>query len=599
MSEVSYRTGKCRIVTQRPKTGARSSGAARDTFSILGSILETPLGADGSRMPAQRIVAFFTANRSVRTLSVLFGVLAFLWILPAGASEPTVESVLAQGLQRGLAGSALSLRLELANPKEVERFYRSRNFRPAWVGAGQPLPRASTLIDALRHASAEGLQPQDFHLAAIERLRDARAPAQLADLDLLLTDSWCRYAVELNSGRAGLREADPHWHIARKPIDPVARLQDALAAPAFAQALQALEPPHAAYRRLRGALVHYREITAQGGWPVIPEGPSMKPGQRDPRIPLLRRRLRITGDLNASADSGARTLDAGLEQAVRHFQRRDGLEVDGIVGPKTRAALNVPVAARIDQLRVNMERWRWLPPELGPRYIMVNSAAFDVHVVEAGKPVMAMKAVIGRATRQTPSLRSAVDTVVINPYWNVPASIARRELLPKEQANPDYFRQHDIRVFRGSGPDAVEVDPASVDWDKLSADDFPYRLRQDPGPGNSLGRVKLLFPNPYHVYLHDTPARDLFECSIRTFSHGCVRLEHAVDLAAYVLRDTDDWSEARLREAIEAGATTPVKVADPVPIYLVYLTAWVDADGTVHFRHDVYGRDAALLQAGL
>lgn len=532
-------------------------------------------------------------------LVAVLSILTTLWGAGASAADMPPDAAITQSLRKALQGPKGPVRLHLSVAPQLAHFYDARDFRPVWVSAGGPLPRAATLLDALRHADAEGLRPGRFRIGAIRRRLQAHSPAGLADLDLLLSDAWCRYAVALKAGSTRLRKADRHWHIIRKPVDPAALLQQALAGGSFRAALHKLAPPHAAYRHLRKALAHYRGIAAQGGWPALPKGPSIKPGMSDPRIPLLRRRLRISGDLSAHAHSTGKTLDPVLEQAVKRYQRRNGLDVDGIVGRKTRAALNVPVSKRIQQIRVNMERWRWLPGRFGARYIMVNSAGFDLHVFEHGKAVMTMKAIIGRASRQTPSLHSAIDAVVINPYWYVPAKLARLDLLPKEQADPRYFREHGIKVFSGRGPKAVEINPATVDWDRLSARHFPYRLRQDPGPGNALGRVKLLFPNPYDVYLHDTPHRDLFECSVRTFSSGCVRLEHAVRLAAYVLHGTDDWDEARLRQAIKAQATRKVRVADPVPLYLVYLTAWADADGTMHFRDDVYRRDRALLRAGL
>lgn len=343
---------------------------------------------------------------------------------------------------------------------------------------------------------------------------------------------------------------------------------------------------------LENALSQYRQLAAHGGWPQVPDGPTLHEDDRNARIPLLRQRLVVSGDLAASASQGDR-FDGTLKEAIQKFQTRHGLTADGAVGVKTLTELNVPINQRIRQLAASLERCQPLPPLLEPRHILVNIADFTLKLYEDGNLLLSMPVIVGKTYRQTPVFNGRISSLVLNPNWEVPHSIATKDILPKIKKNPNYLSQLHLRVFQG-WKGAAEIDPASIDWKNLSTTHFPYRLRQDPGPTNALGRVKFLFPNPYDVYLHDTPARELFQKDARTFSSGCIRIAKPLDLAVYLLQGTKLNSMDALTEAIARGKTQQIVIPSPIAVHIVYMTAWVDPDGIVQFRSDIYNRDPAL-----
>lgn len=341
---------------------------------------------------------------------------------------------------------------------------------------------------------------------------------------------------------------------------------------------------------LEKSLAQYRQLAAQGGWPQVPLGPTLREGDQNERIPILKKRLVASGDLAAWASQGD-FFDEFLDEAVLRFQTRHGLTVDGLVGPKTLRELNVPISERILQLGASLERCQPLPPLLERRHILVNIADFTLKLYEDGKLVLAMPVIVGRAYRQTPVFNGRISSLILNPSWNVPHSIATKDLLPKIKKDPDYLRQMHLRVTRDWTLN-TEIDPATIKWARLSRAYFPYRLRQDPGPDNALGRVKFPFPNPYDVYLHDTPARELFDKDARTFSSGCIRLAKPLELAVYLLQGTPLGSmEALIEEIANEEPQQKVIIPSPIAVHIVYLTAWVDPDGTVQFRPDVYKRN--------
>lgn len=344
-------------------------------------------------------------------------------------------------------------------------------------------------------------------------------------------------------------------------------------------------------QKLSGAIALYRRIEARGGWPRIPDGEPLEKGVSDPRVALLKQRLAATGDLAGSTGDAA-FFDGSLFNAVRRFQARNGIPADGAVGRATLDALNVPVAARLRQLEINMKRLSAVAPSLGQRYVFVNIAGQQVEAVDRGRLVMRKRVIVGKDDRQTPEYSSSIASVTLNPYWNVPQSIAVKDLLPKIRSNPGFLGRMGIRVLRADG---TEVAASSVDW-RAADVTRKYRLRQDPSRLNSLGTVRINFPNPYSVFLHDTPVKSLFDRKERTFSSGCVRVEDVRDLAAWLLADAG-WTRTRIDGAIAAGGHVDVPLARHVPIYMLYLTAWVGEDGLVHFRDDAYDRDRKLSAA--
>jgi murein L,D-transpeptidase YcbB/YkuD len=334
---------------------------------------------------------------------------------------------------------------------------------------------------------------------------------------------------------------------------------------------------------------------AQGGWPILPEGPTLRPGDTGLSILLLRKRLQATDDLLASEPTQDRTFfDDTLAEAVRRFQRRHGLQADGMVGPDTRAALQVSIEDRIHQLILNFDRWRELPRDLGPRYIWVNIPAFTLTVIEDDQPVMTMHVVVGKPSWPTPVLQTQLSALVFNPFWYIPPRIVQQEVIPHLQRDPGYLTTHNIVVLQGQGEQTTEIDPNTVDWSQTPLHGIPYRLRQRPGPTNPLGRVKFTIPNPFHITLHDTPSRALFAKTMRAQSHGCIRLEKPMALAEYVLREDRKWTRAVILDIVNRGTPQQVTLPAPIPVYVIYHTAWVDRDGETHFRPDIYKLDTPL-----
>jgi peptidoglycan hydrolase-like protein with peptidoglycan-binding domain len=342
---------------------------------------------------------------------------------------------------------------------------------------------------------------------------------------------------------------------------------------------------------LEKALEVYATIAAKGGWGTVPAGRSLKPGMRDPRVPALRYRLAITGELPAAQANRSTTYDAGLHVAVQRFQERHGLAPDGVVGPDTVDAMNVPVEARISQIEANMERWRGSAPELSARYVLVNVPAYEMQVMEGDTAVMRMEAVVGRPSRPTPIFSDRITYLEFQPYWNVPESIVRRDLVPAFIENASYATDQNFEIVRGGEIRSA----ATVDWRAYRNREVPFLIRQAPGPTNALGNVKFMLPNRHNVYLHDTPAQYLFLRAKRAESSGCVRLERPREFAHYLLADKPGWTPERIDAALDGEETMQVPLAKPVPVHFIYMTAWVDRQGTVHLREDLYGKDGGAV----
>jgi L,D-transpeptidase YcbB len=472
-------------------------------------------------------------------------------VLLTGISIPDAVGVLHRGEALRVAGERICAGDALAE------FYLRRDLEAAWTESA-----SADLMEFLASLESEGLRPADYHLAALERGVDADSR------DLLLTDAYLLVASHLVRGRVDPETMVPTWCLPSRDADLPAALQSALAKDEIGESLRSLVAPHEGYARLRAALASYRAMAASGGWASIDEGPPLKPGSTGPRVEALMARLRATGDLDAPAVS----FDSAVVAAVRRYQRRHGLDDDGVAGTATQRSMNVPVEERIRQIELNLERWRWLPQTLGSRYALLNIAAFEMEVVDVG-PVMSMRVIVGKEFQKTPVFSSQIERIVFSPYWNVPDSIAAKEIEPAVRRNPGYLASEHMERVPGGG------------------------YRQKPGPWNALGGVKFDLPNRYLVYLHDTPAKELFDRPARAFSHGCMRIEKPLDLAAYLLRDQPEWTADRIRAAAAAGRELWVKVRSPLPVHVLYWTAWAGASGTVHFRDDVYHRDGVLLEA--
>ena len=520
-----------------------------------------------------------------------------LTVAPARAA--TLGAALAQLLASG-TGVAASEQHE-ADLALLTRFYRERRMAPLWVTPAGAAARGAELVAALQAIDQDGLDPDDYDAGALARLLAAREAHRLAALEVRLSLALLKAAADLAAGRLEPSKVDPEHFIYPDEVDPAQVIRAAADAPDIGAFLAGLQPAQDEYRRLRAALADLRAAAAVG-WPMVADGPTLDAGVRHPRVGQLRARLRATADLppGAYGDTGPADpdlYDAPLLAAVKRFQARHGLEPDGRIGSKTLAALDVPVESRIRQVMLNLERRRWMPDQLGERHVFVNLADFHAKVVVGQKTVFDTRVVVGAPYHRTPVFSAEMTYVVINPYWHVPPSIARNELLPKIRQDPGYLGAHGFELLSDWNDGAAVLDARAIDWDLVSADGFPYLLRQKPGPGNALGRIKFMFPNRFNVYMHDTPARALFERNTRSFSHGCIRVERPEELGAVVLGQQPDWSLDQIHAAIASGQRRIVTLVEPLPVHITYLTAWVNKDGSVHFRDDVYGRDALLAAA--
>jgi murein L,D-transpeptidase YcbB/YkuD len=472
--------------------------------------------------------------------------------------------------------------------KTARRFYQRHGYEPAWMAGRRPRREAADLMAAVEAARADGLDPAEYDLQALSGLRteksrnpfkrDALKPEEVAETDLRLTYVFLALASDLLVGRVDPEEVDPHWFGQTRQADLAGILDGALDSGRIKETLADMAPRHAQYGALKQALQKHREIAAAGGWPTdVSASSARRTGTADAGTGSLEKRLAAGGDLSGQAP--------GVAEGLKRFQRRHGLPDTGKLDGATLAALNVPVERRIRQLELNLERWRWLPESFGERHIVVNVPTFTLSAVEGGKATLVMRVVAGEKENPTPIFSDSMTTIVFSPYWNIPAEIARKETIPAVMRDPGYLAKNNLEVVQGSRV----VDPGSVDW---SDDDPEFRIRQRPGARNSLGRVKFIFPNKFDVYLHDTPADELFARVQRDFSHGCVRVEKPEELAQWLLRGQSSWTPTRIQAAMHSGEEQHVALSQPVPVFIVYQTAWVEPDGTVVFAPDLYGHDA-------
>lgn len=484
--------------------------------------------------------------------------------------------------------------------KLVRNFYQHREFAPAWIDNGTPKSQMDSLIRAIHAAAREGLDPELYSASLLEQRKQEASrgfltrkgfdPQQATTMDVWLTWLYVKFASDLADGVSDLAHADPAWKIEAKSFDPLSHLESALRDKRIAESLFELTPTNLDYRALQRALEEHRAIAARGGWPIVPSNLRLKPGQRSPHTGALARRLAASGDYDGTppASGGSLVYGPDLQDAVKRFQRRHGLADDGNVGPAVVAEMNVPVEARIRQIELNMERWRWLPRDLGDPHILVNIPEMRLDVAEHGTTAVSMRVVVGKPDTQTPIFNDRMSYLVFAPVWNIPDDIAEKETLPAVLSDPGFLSRMNMEVLDASGH---SVEPGNID---LTAPE-KYRFRQRPGGTNALGLVKFMFPNQFNVYLHDTPIDSLFASASRSFSHGCVRLEQPEKLAEYVLRDQPEWTPDRIVEAMHAGEERVVKLKKAIPVYLGYWTARVTPDKQVQFWKDVYGIDANQL----
>jgi murein L,D-transpeptidase YcbB/YkuD len=534
-----------------------------------------------------------------RMTAALCLLLCLFPIILSATPGDTPQQAIAAAVHELVNGGTVTIEGEpLASRIVLPALYKVNNDAPLWSN-----PHAiDQLLTAIRTIDREGLTPADYHLAALEALQqriasgeDAASPERAAEFDLLLTDALVRLGYHLAFGKVDPEALDPDWNMRRQfeQPDAVSRLNEAIHNGHIDTLLDSLRPTLPSYARLVSALQEYRRIAAEGGWQSVPAGPSLKPDMKDARIVALRRRLAASGDLSRDKTDSP-DFDTQLEVAVRRFQRRHGLTVDGVAGKATLAAMNVPVERRIDQIRANLERARWVLHDLPAEYVLVDIAGFKVRFYRDGRAIWETRAVVGRPMRMTPIFKSRITYLEANPTWTVPPTILGEDVLPAIRRDPHYLQEKSMRVIDRQGN---PVDPAGIDWSRYRGSNFPYMIRQDPGPENALGRIKFMFPNKHAVYLHDTPGKELFKRTERTFSSGCIRIEDPYGFAELLLDSDPDWNRERVIAAVDSRKTRIIRLRTPVVVILLYWTVDVDDDGTVLFKQDIYNRDSPIIKA--
>ena len=471
--------------------------------------------------------------------------------------------------------------------EQVRRFYAGMGYQLIWIDGERPSERYREFESVLEAADDHGLRAEQYRVS-LHDPSDGRAKIphdRAPELDAKTTAAFFRYFSHLTGGQLDPRTFQSTWTLRPEKPELVKALLSAVQNNDLAGAMERLAPPQSGYRDLQKALVRYRAIAAKGGWPTLPPNTRLKPGEQSGITAVLRRRLAMEGDLDAALEENpSPVFDADLVEALKRFEERHRMKPDGIVDPETAQALNVSVEVNIRTIELNLERWRWLPDALPARYLVVNVPDFRLEAMENGKPIMDMRVVVGAPDNKTPIFADEMTHVVFSPYWNVPTSIAEEETIPRVAGDPGVLARNNMEVVGASGE---IVNPYSVDWSNTKG----LRIRQRPGGSNALGGVKFIFPNNFDVYLHDTNATKLFDRIERGLSHGCVRVEEPHRLAQYVLRDLPEWTPDAIDAAMKAGQEKHVKLKTPVPVYILYKTAWVH-DGGVRFLKDLYGYDA-------
>ncbi len=482
-----------------------------------------------------------------------------------------------------------------------------------WFDDGRPGPQARQAVALLAGAAADGLEPQDYATAALQQAVEqatqgpAPEPAAIAQLDQALTTAMQRYLADLHRGRIDPRQIDHGYAPPRRDeFDAAAYLEAALAAQRLPEAAQEAAPRMPLYGRLREALKRYRELVGHPAWqqslPPLPGGRrggvgTLEPGQAYAGLALLAQRLVALGDL-APGTPASPLFEGPLVEAVESFQQRHGLAVDGVVGRATLAQLQVTPAARVRQIELALERLRWTPVMQAPRMIVINIPEFVLRAYEVRDGRIAveqeMKVIVGKALdTRTPLLDADMRFIEFSPYWNVPPSIARAETVPQLRRHPGEFEREGFEFVAPDG--RVDTTLSAANLNAVNAGQL--RIRQRPGPRNALGDIKFVFPNRDQIYLHHTPATQLFERGRRDFSHGCIRVEHPVALARFVLQGMPEWTEERIRQAMGKGESTTLRLAEPVRVLIAYGTTLVKG-GRTYFFDDIYGQDR-LLDAAL
>lgn len=496
-------------------------------------------------------------------------------------------------------GRAIFPGTTIYEPKLVEAFYQSRGYQPAWVDAAY----AQEMLQLLKSSEEEGLNPADYHYEELLALREEYRKSWSdkdnlrAQAEVLLTDGIVLYARHLIQGKVDPRTLDSSWNYARRNIVPTSvaeNLSAAIASRRVAQVLAELKTDTGFYTLMKQQLGHYRQLAVRENFSPVPADAVLRRGDRQPNIVVLRRRLKQLSYLAPDVPE-TDSFDASVDEAMRQLQRDHNLDVDGIVGEQSFQVLNQSFSDKVDRLRINMDRLRWISQEVSKDFIVVNIAGYELYYMRNREPVWETPVMVGTIDTRTPIFQAPLRYLEFNPTWNAPRSLIVRNLFPKFKADPQYVLDKGYKFYDGKG---AEVEPMSIDWDAYTARTFPYRVVQMPGPDNAMGRVKFMFPNEHAVYMHDTPSRQLFSRSQRAFSAGCIRVKNPLELARVLLDDPQSWSADRIQAMLDSGVPQQVvRMQRNVDVLLMYWTVSPAVGGRLQFHHDIYALDPAALTA--
>lgn len=527
--------------------------------------------------------------------------LAFLFLLMISISlfsqTNEVQQAIQYRIEAGMEQEGLRVGdIYLFNQDSLTKYYTRREFKPVWSDEKDQ----QDFITVIKGSFDEGLLPNDYHVEDIKALvniiNSGKAnPGVYADLDLLMSDAFSLFANHMNYGKVMQSDLRKTWDLPENPMpdDPSTEFEKALAENNLIPFAESFGPQHFMYKYLKIGLKKYRQIEKDGGWPTIPEGETLKKGMEDDRVAIMRKRLVITGDLASDEATNPNLFNEDVENAVESFQLRNNLNQDGAVGKNTLAQMNRSVEDRINQIRINMERARWIMHELEDDFLVVNIAGFYIRRWTKGEIAYSSPVIVGRPYHQSPVFKGTVQYFVINPTWTIPYSIATKETLPKLQKNPNYLAERNMIIMDRSGK---TLDPSTIDFNQYSRGNFPFTVRQEPGPNNALGEIKFIFPNPYSVYVHDTPGRSLFNREERAFSHGCIRLQKKWELLMSLMDDPSVWNMDKINQVLASDKTTTVHLTKPIDILILYWTAGADKEDRIFFNEDIYKRDSAVLE---
>ena len=532
-------------------------------------------------------------------------------------SSPTLadDSLLATQITQRLEATTSSQTIDgvKINWKRLQAFYAARQYQPCWSGSFSLFhqqsvfsERAKQVVELLNHADEDGLNPASYAASHLnERLKAPATADENLQTELLLTDRAMQYISDLNTGRINSTKIVLIIPLPPRNIDLPALLSQALVSNDIASTLQSFAPAHGEYASLRKKMAEYSVIAAAGGWAQLPAGPALKPGMDDPRVPALYERLRREGYLPGVAAPIDNHYSDALVQAVEAFQRDHNMKSDGVIGTQMLKILNVPVQARIKQIALNMERWRWLPDDLGRRHLLVNIAGFDLEGVEDNRTALQMRVIVGEEQHHTPAFSSVMSEVIFHPYWYAPKRLGEEDILPQFRKNPALAVSKGYEMLRVEDGKRTVVNVSTINFGTLTKADLKhYMFRQRPGPRNALGAIKFRVANNDGIYLHDTSNPKLFSSDVRSLSNGCIRLAQPQAMAEFVLRDDLDWPQGRIDTVYNAPVMpdtepTAVTLPQPLPVHIMYLTARTNSDGHLRFYDDIYKWDEKLEQNGL